>query len=83
MANRLVLYTRGGCHLCSEMLAVAGPVAARYGLTIEPVDIDADLDLCAQYNACVPVLELDGHEVARYDLDAAALERALAADPIA
>jgi hypothetical protein len=78
MADRLILYTRARCGLCDEMLAVARPVADRFGVSIEPVDIDRDPDLARRYNTAIPVLELDGTEIARYHLDAEALERALA-----
>ncbi len=80
MAARLVLYTREHCGLCSEMLAAARPVAVRHGLDIDCVDIDRDPVLVQRYNALVPVLELDGREIARYHLDPGALERALDAE---
>lgn len=80
MSGRLVLYTRERCGLCSEMLAAARPVAARHGLGIEQVDIDADPVLARRYNTLIPVLELDGREIARYHLDPGALERALDAE---
>lgn len=78
MAGRLVLYTRARCGLCHEMLAEARPVADRFGFDIESVDIDRDPDLVRRYNTVIPVLELDGTEIARYHLDPDALERALA-----
>lgn len=81
MAGRLVLYTRARCGLCDEMLAVARPIADRYGFDIESVDIDRDRDLVRRYNTAIPVLELDGTEIARYHLEADALERALATAP--
>lgn len=81
MTHRLVLYTRAGCHLCSDMLEGARPIAARHGLDIISVDIDADLALARRYNLAIPVLELDGRELCRHFLDPDALERALAARP--
>ena len=57
MAN-VVLYTRQGCHLCDEALAVLG----RHGLRPRLVDIDADPLLREQYNESVPVVEIDGRE---------------------
>ena len=80
MPRRLVLYTRAQCHLCTDMLAAAQPIAAAHGVEIEPVDIDRDPDLRQRYHVRIPVLELDGREVARYHLDPHALERALATD---
>lgn len=81
MAGRLVLYTRARCGLCDELLAAARPVAERFGFDIETVDIDRDPELARRYNTAIPVLELDGTEIARYHLEADALERALAAAP--
>jgi glutaredoxin len=81
MAGRLVLYTRARCGLCDELLAGARPIAGRFGFDIETVDIDRDPELARRYNTAIPVLELDGTEIARYHLDADALERALATAP--
>lgn len=75
---RLVLYTRADCHLCANMLEAASPIAARHGLDITLVDIDADLDIARRYNLAIPVLELDGRELCRHFLDPEALEHALA-----
>lgn len=80
MPGRLVLYTRERCGLCAEMLAAARPVAARHGIDIDCVDIDDDPALARRYNTSIPVLELDGREIARYHLDTGALERALDAE---
>ena len=77
MASRLRLYTRKGCGLCDEMLAQAEPIAQRFGLTIDTVDIDADADLRDRYNTLIPVLVLDQTEVCHHFFDQAALERAL------
>jgi glutaredoxin len=55
---KVVLYTRRGCHLCDEALAVL----KRHGLAPRLVDIDADLALRNRYNECVPVVEIDGKE---------------------
>lgn len=81
MAGHLVLYTRARCGLCDEMLAQARPIAERFGFGIESIDIDRDPVLARRYNTAIPVLVLDGVEIARYHLDADALERALATAP--
>lgn len=76
-APRLQLYTRAGCHLCEALLVAARPIADRHGVSIEPIDIETDLDLLRRYRLDIPVLELDGNEVCRHRLDADALERVL------
>jgi glutaredoxin len=52
----VVLYTRQGCHLCDDALAVL----ERHGLQPKCVDVDADPQLHDQFNECVPVVEIDG-----------------------
>ena len=74
MAN-VVLYTRRGCHLCDEALAVI----THYGLSPRLVDIDADPVLRERYNECVPVVEIDGQERFRGRVNAVLLARLLAA----
>ena len=52
----VVLYTRVGCHLCEE----AQTLLEAQELTPRLVDIDADPQLRARFNECVPVVEIDG-----------------------
>ena len=59
------LYTRAGCHLCDQ----AAEVLNRYGLSYQSVDIDADVELRARYNECVPVVVIDGKERFRGRID--------------
>ena len=77
MGGRLQIYTRTGCHLCTEMLDKVRPIASRHGASIELVDIDADPSLTAAHNTRIPVLLLDGREICHHFLDIEALERAL------
>jgi glutaredoxin len=53
---KVVLYTREGCHLCEE----AQEVLSEFGISPTLVDIDDDQKLREQFNACVPVIEIDG-----------------------
>ena len=66
-----------GCHLCPPAVAVAEAVCARHGIAPEVVDIDGDVALERRYREAIPVVEVDGAEVARYVLDEAVLEAAL------
>lgn len=52
----VVLYTRQGCHLCDDALALL----RRHGLSPSLVDIDADPELRERFTSCVPVVEIDG-----------------------
>jgi len=72
-APHVVLYTREGCHLCDD----ARQVLERHGLTPTSVDIDADPDLRARYNECLPVVMIDGRERFRGRINEVLLRRLL------
>ena len=75
----VTLYTRAGCHLCEEaeatIRATAGP-----DVDVVLVDIDADPALHERYTVRVPVVEVDGVEIAEYEVDAAQLAAFLRPD---
>jgi Glutaredoxin-like domain (DUF836) len=66
----LVLVGKPGCHLCEVMHGVAAPVAAEMGLTLVERDLVSDPELDALYRHDIPVLLLDGREVARHRVSA-------------
>lgn len=74
--RRVTLYTRAGCHLC-ERAEVAVRRVARGRAEVELVDIDRDPALRDRYTVRVPVVEVDGREVAEFEVDLAALRAAL------
>jgi glutaredoxin len=69
----VILYTRLGCHLCDDALELL----RRHGLTPREVDIDADPELRAKYNECVPVVEIAGRVRFRGRVDERLLRRYL------
>jgi glutaredoxin len=71
----VILYTRQGCHLCHDALAVL----KRHGLDPRLVDIDADPVLRERYNECVPVVEINGKVRFRGRVNEVLLSRLLAA----
>ena len=75
----LTLYTRRRCHLCDEMKAIVRGAAETWALTVEEVDVDGDPALAARYGHDVPVLAMDGHDVARHRIAAGALQELLRA----
>ncbi|MFZ5556771.1 MAG: glutaredoxin family protein [Pseudomonadota bacterium] len=77
-SGRLILYSRAYCHLCEDLLSALRPVAARAGVAVEVVDVDADERLEAAYGDKVPLLMGGGREICRYHLDSAALDAYLA-----
>jgi glutaredoxin len=72
----VTLYTRRGCHLCEVAETVIRDVAAGRA-EIRLVDIDADPDLTERYTIRVPVVEVDGREIAEYEVSADQLRTAL------
>jgi glutaredoxin len=74
---RVQLLTRVGCHLCVLAAETATRVAGEAGLPVELVDVDADLDLQADYGDRVPVLLLDGREHSHFTIDVDRLRRDL------
>jgi glutaredoxin len=73
LAHRVVLYTRRDCHLCDE----AKRLLEEQGLVPECIDIDADPALGERFDACVPVVEIDGQIRFRGQVDPRLLRRLL------
>jgi hypothetical protein len=78
----LTLLSRAYCHLCDEMLAAVGRLAAERGATVAVIDVDADPALERAFGDRVPVLfagdPADGAELCHFRLDRARVEAALA-----
>jgi hypothetical protein len=75
-----VIYTRADCGLCRE----AEVLLSRYADLLPPiveVDIDHDPELKAQFNTCVPVVELDGQVRFRGRVSEALLRRLIEGTP--
>ena len=77
MADRVVLYSRAGCHLCVDAEQVVAEVCAELGEPFTEVDIDKDPALKARYRDEVPVVTVDGEMVGFWRIDAARLRAAL------
>lgn len=78
MSAALTLFSRPGCHLCDDMKAVIGRVAASIPLTLTVVDVSTDAGLEARYGLEIPVLLVDGGKAAKYRITEADLRRILA-----
>ncbi len=72
----VVLYSRQGCCLCDQALAIL----ARHGL--QPQLIDIDTQLRAQFTNCVPVVEIDGKVRFRGRINEMLLRRLLQHTPM-
>ena len=75
--DRLVLYTRAGCHLCDVAKEAIARVAATAGVTWREVDIGGDRELEAEYGDRIPVVLLDGREHGYWRVEEARLLRDL------
>lgn len=74
---RVVLLGRTGCHLCDEARVVVADVCAVLGHGWLEQDVDDHPDLRARYSDAVPVVLVDGTEIARYRVNREVLRRAL------
>ena len=62
----MTLYHAAGCHLCDDARAELVTLAEELGFELEEVEIDGVPELEERYRERVPVVELDGVEVATY-----------------
>jgi len=62
VSQRVLVYTRAGCHLCEVAEADVARICTDLGLGFASVDVDTDPELRAEYGDRVPVIEIDGKE---------------------
>lgn len=74
----VTVYSRRGCHLCAVAEQDVRRMARR-GADVVVVDVDAEPALTARYTVRVPVVAVDGVEVAELEVDPAVVRRALRA----
>jgi glutaredoxin len=58
----ITIYSKPGCHLCDR----AKEVVARCRVEFEVVDITGNKELETRYGSDIPVILLDGKEIARH-----------------
>ena len=73
----LTLYSRPGCHLCDDALAVLERVRADVPFDLRRVNIEDDDALLRAYLERIPVVALDGEELFEFFVDEDSLERVL------
>jgi hypothetical protein len=71
---RVRLYVAEGCHLCEAAVDVVRTVCED---DFELVDITGDDDLEHRYRVLIPVVEIDGEERFRFEVDEHALRAAV------
>lgn len=74
--SQITLFSRQGCHLCEQAQEIITRVAGS-GHQVTVIDIDTDPALVDAYTVRVPVIEVDGREIAQYQVDEYTLRNAL------
>ncbi len=77
MTARVTVYTRDGCHLCEEAIAVVSSVCAELGEDFVEIDIEETVGLPVHYDDEVPVTLVDGRQHDFWRVDPARLKAAL------
>ena len=77
--REVILYTRNNCGLCDEAAAELHALRTELRFTLTEIDIDADVDLRAQYDEIVPVVAIGGNVIAHAPIAAGELRAALSA----
>ena len=63
------LFSKPGCHLCEDVRLLLDELQPRYGYVVEEIDITGRDDLFARYRYDVPVVLMNGVEIARGRID--------------
>ena len=79
MTTRVTLYSRPGCHLCTDARMVIERVCAELGERFEEINIDESPALQQKYGEEVPVTLIDGRQHDFWRVDEARLRAALSA----
>ena len=77
----VTLYSKPGCHLCENVRTLLDELAPERRFAIDEVDIQRDARLFERYRYHIPVVLIDGVEVARGRIDETRLIAALARGP--
>lgn len=73
----VTLYTKAGCHLCEAVEQVIARVGGELSFRFVSVDIEADVTMFEKFKHDVPVVEVEGKEVARHRMTEEVLRGAL------
>jgi glutaredoxin len=66
--HRVTIYSKPDCHLCDLAKEVIGRCRAQVDFALEEVDISHNAELLTHYGHDIPVILLDGEEIARHFL---------------
>lgn len=80
--HRVILFSKPGCHLCEPVEEVILAVRREREFEFEVRNIEDDPADFEKYKHAIPVVVVDGREVARYKLSRIELEQALGLERI-
>ena len=66
MKHQVTIYSKPDCHLCDRAKEVVERCKEKVDFTLEAIDISQDAELLARYRQDIPVILLDGKEIARH-----------------
>lgn len=64
--HRIVIYSKLDCHLCHRAKEVIARCQQKASFALQEVDISQNPELFRRYGNDIPVIMLDGREVARH-----------------
>jgi glutaredoxin len=77
----VTLYAKAGCCLCDDARALLEDLAGEREFELSEVDIRGDAELFERYRYRIPVITVDGREVAEGRVDGVDLEAAVFGRP--
>lgn len=75
----LTLYSKPGCHLCDEALAVLEELRLEVPFELQELDISSEDSLHRAYFERIPVVTLDGEELCELRVDGEVIRKRLLA----
>jgi len=66
MSRKITIYSKPDCHLCERAKEVVERCKGKVDFTLEVVDISQTPELLERYRNDIPVILLDGKEIARH-----------------
>ena len=66
MKHQVTIYSKPDCHLCDRAKAVVERCKEKVDFALEVVDISQNPALLVRYRDDIPVILLDGSEIARH-----------------
>lgn len=78
MPHEVTLLVRAQCHACAAAESDVRRICAELGVPWSTSDVDADLELRAEYGDRVPVILIDGREHGYWQVEETRFRSALA-----